>query len=145
MQHAMLEAGEGRTFANGVGTAQVKIEQGQSPGFAMFESELAPASAGPPPHLHDAYDEAFYVLEGRVRFCVDEEVRDCAPGSVVFVPRGSLHSFSNASDRPSRVLVVLTPPALALVEAMGAVAGDPVAARALWTEHRSRVQQAKTR
>jgi len=51
---------------------------------------------GPPPHSHD-WDEAFYVLKGEIRFLCDGRVYDCNAGTLVHVPRGTIHGFSYGS------------------------------------------------
>ncbi len=47
---------------------------------------------GPPPHHHD-WDEAFYVLKGVVHFECDGKAEVCTGGTLVFVPRGTVHAF----------------------------------------------------
>ena len=47
---------------------------------------------GPPPHKHD-WDEAFYVLSGEIQFLCDGQVHVCLPGTLVHVPRGTVHGF----------------------------------------------------
>ncbi|HEY6980078.1 cupin domain-containing protein [Reyranella sp.] len=47
---------------------------------------------GPPPHSHD-WDEAFYVLGGEIRFLCDGQAHVCSPGTLVHVPRGTVHGF----------------------------------------------------
>jgi len=47
---------------------------------------------GPPPHSHD-WDEAFYVLDGEVVFLCDGHAHACLPGTLVHVPRGTVHGF----------------------------------------------------
>jgi len=47
---------------------------------------------GPPPHSHD-WDEAFYVLSGEIRFLCDGEAHVCRPGTLVHIPRGTVHGF----------------------------------------------------
>ena len=47
---------------------------------------------GPPPHSHD-WDEAFYILGGEVEFLCDGHVHMCQPGTLVHVPRGTVHAF----------------------------------------------------
>src|SRR6478752_4668788 len=47
---------------------------------------------GPPPHSHD-WDEAFYVLSGEIRFLCDGEDHVCQPGTLVHIPRGTVHGF----------------------------------------------------
>lgn len=48
--------------------------------------------SGPPPHSH-GWDEAFYVLRGEVAFDGDGAARVCTPGTLVHVPRGTVHGF----------------------------------------------------
>ena len=139
VESRFLGVGEGRSFFNGIGRVRVKVEPGCSPGFAMFESELPPESAGPPPHIHDDYDEAFYILDGRIKFRVGSDQQECGAGAVVFVPRNVVHSFVNESDRPARMLIVLTPEGLRLVESLGSTGPDAAAARRMWSQHRSRI------
>ena len=51
---------------------------------------------GPPPHSHD-WDEAFYVLKGEIRFLCDGKTYDCTVGTLVHVPRGTVHGFNYGS------------------------------------------------
>jgi quercetin dioxygenase-like cupin family protein len=48
--------------------------------------------AGPPPHSHD-WDESFYVLRGVVEITCEREVMTLGPGSLVHVPRGTVHGY----------------------------------------------------
>jgi quercetin dioxygenase-like cupin family protein len=48
---------------------------------------------GPPPHRHP-WDEAFYVLAGEVRFDCAGASNVCAAGTLVHVPRGTVHAFT---------------------------------------------------
>jgi quercetin dioxygenase-like cupin family protein len=63
----------------------------------------------PPPHSHSGNDEFVYVLEGRLRYQVDAEVRDLNPGEWMFTPRGSVHAFSNPHGVAARALITITP------------------------------------
>jgi quercetin dioxygenase-like cupin family protein len=47
---------------------------------------------GPPPHSHD-WDEAFYVLSGEIQFLCDRQAHVCLPGTLVHIPRGTVHGF----------------------------------------------------
>jgi len=42
----------------------------------------------------------WWILEGQSRFRADDELREAAPGSFVFVPRGVRHCFQNIGDGP---------------------------------------------
>ena len=78
-------------------------------GVGMFELTVAPGARVPPAHSHRDNEEVIYVLEGVLRYRVDDQVRDLKPGERMYTPRGSVHAFSNPHDRPARALIVLTP------------------------------------
>ncbi|MBL8706530.1 MAG: cupin domain-containing protein [Rhodospirillales bacterium] len=75
----------------------------------MFELTVAPGARVPPAHSHTNNEEIVYVIEGTLRYSVDDETRDLKPGERMYTPRGSVHSFSNPHDKPARALIVLTP------------------------------------
>ena len=75
----------------------------------MFELTVHPGAKVPPAHSHSHNEEIIYVLEGVLRYAVDDEQRDLGPGEHMRTPRGSVHSFSNPYDRTARALIVLTP------------------------------------
>jgi quercetin dioxygenase-like cupin family protein len=78
-------------------------------GLGMFELRVPPGARVPPAHSHSANEEIVYVLEGTLRYSVDDETRDLKPGERMYTPRGSVHAFSNPHDRTARALIVLTP------------------------------------
>jgi quercetin dioxygenase-like cupin family protein len=78
-------------------------------GSGMFELTVGPGARVPPAHSHSNNEEIVYVLEGKLRYSVDGEMRDLTPGERMYSPRGSVHAFSNPNDRPARALVILTP------------------------------------
>lgn len=76
--------------------------------YTMFVNVTAPGG-GPPPHRHDDEDEWFYVLEGRAEFFRDGLWTEVPPGTSVFMPRGSVHSFRNAGDTPLKQIIHTAP------------------------------------
>lgn len=70
-----------------------------------FEAVLPPGLAGPPAHLHRAEQESFEVLEGVLRVRLGAQRRDLGPGQSVVVVPGTVHAFSNPTDRPVRMVV----------------------------------------
>jgi uncharacterized cupin superfamily protein len=78
-------------------------------GLGSFEMTVPPQAAVPAPHSHTANDEWLYVLEGVLRYRVDEDIRDLKPGESMFAPRGKVHHFSNPHAARARVLIVQTP------------------------------------
>ena len=79
-----------------------------------------------PLHVHHADDEAWYVLEGALRFRVGEHEYEAGPGSGVLASKGTPHAYGNARrGQLARYLLVMTPRIRALVEALHAPgAGD---------------------
>lgn len=69
-----------------------------------------PPGAGAPPHIHHEGEEAFYVLDGALRFQIGERTVDVAAGAFVLVPRGVAHAFTNSGPVPARYLVLYSPP-----------------------------------
>jgi quercetin dioxygenase-like cupin family protein len=81
----------------------------QSDGLTLFEA-IAPPGAGPPPHIHYEQEEAFYVLEGTFSFLSGDETIETGPGSFVWVPRGTVHTFKNTGAGTGKVLLTNTLP-----------------------------------
>lgn len=59
---------------------------------------------GPPPHFHTGQDEYFYVLEGTYEMTVDGKTSEVGPGTMVFLPRGTVHGFKTISAGPGKML-----------------------------------------
>jgi quercetin dioxygenase-like cupin family protein len=79
--------------------------------FALIEA-IVPPGSGPPPHVHRREDEAFYVLEGTLRFHADGHTFDAGPGGWITLAKGSPHRFENVSSAPARMLILVTPAGL---------------------------------
>lgn len=102
--------GEGNTIQGPVGgplTFKARGEQTNGT-LTVVENTVAPGE-GPPLHVHASEDEAWYVLEGTLRFQLDAELHTAPAGTFVFVPRGTPHCFQNSGDQPARILVIFTP------------------------------------
>jgi hypothetical protein len=92
-------------------------QDGLPPGFAAMELTVPPHFAGPIPHAHDEFDEAIYVLSGRLLVHGDDKPTEAVPGSLFVAPRGHRHGFSNPSAERALVLGIWAPaePALAFM------------------------------
>lgn len=79
-----------------------------------------------PLHVHHADDEAWYVLEGALKFRLGEEIFEAGAGSAVLAPKGTPHAYGNArAGERARYLLVMTPKIRALIAALHAPgAGD---------------------
>ncbi len=94
-----------------VGQMQIRylIDGTAGGGLGVFELTVPPKSNVPPPHSHTGNEECVYVLEGTLRYAVDDVSRDLRPGEWMHTPRGSVHQFSNPHEAPARALIILTP------------------------------------
>jgi quercetin dioxygenase-like cupin family protein len=77
--------------------------------MGIFELTVPSGSNVPPPHSHTHNEECVYVLEGTLRYSVDDVTRDLRPGDWMRTPKGSVHGFSNPHAGTARALIALTP------------------------------------
>jgi quercetin 2,3-dioxygenase len=105
--------------------------------LGLFRQTIAPKS-GPPLHIHGAEDQFFYVVGGEFNFKLGDRVVGVPAGSIVFVPRGTAHTFQNVGTEPGVLLVGVTPGGLEMMfaERQGM---DPEANRALMTMHNTEI------
>ena len=61
-----------------------------------------------PLHVHHNDDEAWYVVEGTMRFRLGGQEVLAGAGTTVLVPAGVPHTFGNAGPGPSRYLIIMT-------------------------------------
>lgn len=79
--------------------------------YSLVEETLLD-DEGPPLHVHDHDDEAFYVLSGRGVFVVGDERSELGPGDFVIVPRGAPHALARVGHDDLRMLVICSPAGL---------------------------------
>lgn len=105
-----LAPGEGRVLALPPGGAYtVKLGAEQTHGeLEIFELVAEPGGAMPA-HVHALQDEAAYVLSGRFKVLIAERVADLAPGSFLFIPRGTPHTYVNSGSSRGTVIAIGTP------------------------------------
>ena len=94
-----------------VGQIEVRylLDGARNGGLGLFEMKVPAGAQVPPPHSHINNEECVYVLEGILRYSVDDETRDLKAGEWMSTPRGSVHHFSNPGAEIARALVMLTP------------------------------------
>jgi quercetin dioxygenase-like cupin family protein len=102
--------GEGRAFS-AVGDVYRFLATGEQTGgaYVLSEARVLPGG-GPPPHIHQREDEAFFVLEGELTFQLGGQKVVAQPGSFIQGPRGIPHAFKNEGNVPARMLILVTPP-----------------------------------
>ena len=93
--------------------------------YSLFEAATHPG-AGPPPHIQHREDESFYVLEGEFEFLSGEETLRVGVGSLLYVPKGTLHAHKNVGEGVGRMLMSQTPGGLyeRFFEAVGKAVDD---------------------
>lgn len=60
--------------------------------------QLVPHGPAAGPHIHEAADETFYILEGEATFFVEDQPIKATAGSFVSIPRGTKHAFQVDSE-----------------------------------------------
>jgi mannose-6-phosphate isomerase-like protein (cupin superfamily) len=94
----------------GVQAVSVLVGGEQTDGhLGLIDETLSPDFDGPPLHVHPAFDELFFVLEGELTFQVHDELKTIATGAWLLAPRGTPHTFANHSEQPARALIAVTP------------------------------------
>ena len=72
--------------------------------YTCAETAVAPKTMGPSPHFHKDLDEISLVWEGTLTVMVGDDVYEVPEGSMQMRPRGIVHTFWNATDKPVRFL-----------------------------------------
>ncbi|MDQ6883582.1 MAG: cupin domain-containing protein [Candidatus Dormibacteraeota bacterium] len=123
-----VEPGEnrGKSFHEGGLGVLFKIFGAETGGvLAIVEHPVDPHRLVPP-HTHSDVDEYSYVLEGEIGARIGDRVISAGPGTYVLKPRGIMHTFWNATDRPARLLEILCPARFEkFLEALGDLMKNP--------------------
>lgn len=106
----LLQPGEGRSYAMGAMSAVFLADEAETDcAYSISEWRLAPRSAGPGKHAHEAHDDTFYVLEGVVSFWIGDRWIEAPAGAFVRVGKGVEHDFKNDGEAPARFLNIYVP------------------------------------
>jgi oxalate decarboxylase/phosphoglucose isomerase-like protein (cupin superfamily) len=120
----VLAPGQGRPLQDGSMT--VKVGATESARWSVFETTVAPGfDVGA--HRHGEAEEVFYILDGELdllafepdslanpdwttwRSASSAAVTRGGPGSLMFVPAGCPHAFTNPGPAPARMLFIVAP------------------------------------
>jgi mannose-6-phosphate isomerase-like protein (cupin superfamily) len=106
----IVRAGEGQRIDLGPsGHSVIKCGGGDGGGaFTLLELTVQPGF-GPVPHRHKELTDGFYVLDGELDVLMGDDWVKAGPGDYVVVPPGNVHTFTNNSDAPVRVLNIIAP------------------------------------
>lgn len=86
-------------------TIQVLISSQEGPNFAMRKFSMKPGG-GMPLHTNTVEHEQ-YVLAGRARIGIGDQVYEVRQGDVVFIPGGIPHFYENTGDEPFEFLCII--------------------------------------
>ena len=103
------DEGERLWFAGG-GVWTMKATAAETGGAFLLIEDRVVRGKSTPLHLHPHEDEAIYVLEGEVTILLGEQTMTASAGAFAFVPRGTVHTFSNQGPKEVRFLVIISPP-----------------------------------
>jgi quercetin dioxygenase-like cupin family protein len=106
--------------------------------LGVMESEIPPGG-GFPPHRHDDYEEAFYVLAGNIAYFTDDVWVTAPAGTMVFAPTGMAHGFRNDTAVAARHLAI-TSPAIAMTMVEDLFSVTPEDWPDVLTRYRSRLE-----
>jgi quercetin dioxygenase-like cupin family protein len=77
--------------------------------WSMIEYTAPPNAPGPPPHYHKEMEEAFYVVQGTLTVSINGNISETGAGGFVNIPPYAIHTFENKSDKPLKVLILMSP------------------------------------
>ena len=75
---------------------------------SLAEARL-PVGGRTEPHYHPLCEEIYYLLAGRGRMRVEDEIRPVAPGDAIAIPPGKRHQITNIGDEMLRFLCCCAP------------------------------------
>jgi len=105
-----LPPGSGRKYSMGPMRSVFKADGPETDDrYCISEWWVDPHQPGSGPHLHEANEEIFYVIEGTMTFRVGEDWIDAPRGSFLRIPAGVVHDFENRTDSPAGIVNIYTP------------------------------------
>ncbi len=127
-QHYTLASQEGEAFWF-IGTLATIKASGTLTGNIMSLVEFVhPPGFATPLHVHQAEDEAFYILEGAIRGITDGQLWYAGKGAFVWLPRGTAHGYAVVGDEEAKTLAITMP---AGFDRFVVSVGDPALERVL--------------
>jgi mannose-6-phosphate isomerase-like protein (cupin superfamily) len=80
----------------------------------VYSAQLGRIGAGGSSTLHrDPYNHAFYFIRGTGTVQIGKETWDLKPGTIVKIPEGKPHGFTNTGEDDLVFLVIYDPPYVA--------------------------------
>jgi quercetin dioxygenase-like cupin family protein len=101
--------GDGRTVDAPAGRVTYKARGAATGGAVTVCQTVAAPGQGPPLHAHVSADEFLYVVAGRLRVRLADELHEAAAGAFVFIPRGLPHAWQVAGEHDARFVFGFAP------------------------------------
>lgn len=106
----LLAPGEGRSYDMPDMKAVFKTDGSETGDrYCVSEWWVKPGGNGPGAHMHEANDEIFYGIAGRMSVLADDVWHALTPGGFIRIPAGVVHDFRNRTAEPAAVLNVFIP------------------------------------
>ena len=64
---------------------------------------------GPPDHVHSNQEELFFIVEGTCEVAVGDQTSTAGTGTIVFIPRNTVHRIKNVGDTTACILDLTLP------------------------------------
>jgi quercetin dioxygenase-like cupin family protein len=110
MRPFALAPGDGTSVENPTGgVTTFKAVSDQCDGALTAIEGVSAPGEGPPLHVHRGQDEFIYTLAGTFRLRLGDDLIEAPPGSFVFIPRNTPHTWQNVGDVHSRFIATLIP------------------------------------
>ena len=106
--HTDAETAETLEFPGAI-TLKILLSGHDTDGTVAVFEDLVQPGVGPGRHIHHGQDETFFFLEGSFDVEIAGVRHHMRPGDVAFVPRGTVHAFSNVGDTAGRLRYVFSP------------------------------------
>ena len=75
---------------------------------SLAEARLA-SGGRTTPHFHPRTEEIYYILTGRARMLIGDELRDVEPGDAIAIPPGAVHQITNTGREGLKFLCCCAP------------------------------------
>lgn len=109
LQPKVVSSQDGATYRVGGQLVTIIARAADTNGvYSLFETHTAPGE-GVRLYRQQYEDETFWVLEGTYTFVLNSQQQTVAAGSYIYVPRRTIHAFTNSGAATARMLVLATP------------------------------------
>ena len=120
----VVKSNEGPTYRVVTDLVTFKaVAENTSGAYSLFVTQT-PVGQGTPAHLQHYEDEAFFILEGTYQFRLGDKNIQAGVGDYLFVPRETIHAFTNVGTAMARMVIIVSPGGIH--EKFFAEAGDPI-------------------